>query len=244
LGWESRIVQQRKALLRELKTQPAFHLTTAKVFAEHVKNYPPGLARPALAQVRLTRRLLGDEAIQQVIYIRHVQGYSDEQLARLQKAFPEAETVESLPEPCHPGCFPRGTLVDTPDGALPIETLQAGDFVSAFDRAGQPLTAAIQSVFRVENLLWEVETHAGPLITTETQPLCLANFEVQSAGQLEPGQQLLRHHEGRLLAVKVVGVSRTGRFAPVYNLVLGDASFFVANGYLVRSKPPAAIATQ
>jgi hypothetical protein len=244
LGWESRVVQQRRALLSELKTKPAFQFMSAKTFQEITKLNPPWAPTPPVAKIPLTRRLLGDEAIQRVIYARFYQGYSDDDLARIQKVFPEAETLESLPEPCHPGCFPRGTLVDTPNGALPIETLQAGDVVCAFDKTGRPFTATIESVFRVENFLWEVQTRAGSLITTETQPVCLAGFEIQAAGLLTPGQQLLRRHESRLLSVEVLDVARTGRFAPVYNLVLGGSSFFVANGYLVRSKPPAAVATQ
>lgn len=244
LAWESRIVQQRRSLLQELKSKPAFQLMTAKTFQEITQFNPPGAPTPPVAKVPLTRRLLGDEAIQRVIYARFYQGYSDDDLARIQKIFPEAETIESLPEPCHPGCFPRGTLVETPEGPRSIETLQAGDFVSAFDKAGQPFIATIESVFRTDNYLWEVQTQRGALTTTETQPLCLADEEVRAAGRLIAGQQLLACDEGCLLPVEVLGVTRTGRLAQVYNLVLGDSSFFVANGYLVRSKPPSAFAAQ
>jgi hypothetical protein len=40
-------------------------------------------------------------------------------------------------------------------------------------------------------------------------------------------------------AVAVQSVSSTGRTEQVFNVVLGDSVIFIANGFLVRSKPPA-----
>ncbi|WP_198671173.1 Hint domain-containing protein [Oceanibium sediminis] len=37
-------------------------------------------------------------------------------------------------------CFTRGTMIDTPDGPKPAETLAAGDLVMTRDRGAQPLT--------------------------------------------------------------------------------------------------------
>ena len=44
--------------------------------------------------------------------------------------------VEERPIPCHPGCFPAGTLVLVPDGAKRIELVRAGDTVTTISPDG------------------------------------------------------------------------------------------------------------
>jgi len=158
--------------------------------------------------------------------------------------FPEAEVREVPLEPCHPGCFPRGTLVETPSGPRLIETLQAGDLVTAFLKSGERLDAPVQSVFVTDNRLWQVETDEATLITTETQPLCLATDRTRGAGELQPGDTILHYSGGEIRTVKVLAVTQTDRAEKVFNLILGDSELFIANGFLARSKPPAAVATR
>ena len=45
------------------------------------------------------------------------------------------------------GCFAAGTLVSTPHGDVPIEHLQVGDVVVAFDQYGDLQEAKITAVF-------------------------------------------------------------------------------------------------
>lgn len=237
LGWESSVVRRRQAVLRELQGNAAFQFTSA---ADWAKRYPPGAPVPEdLANVPLVRRCLGDVAIQEIWFTRHYQGFSEAELSRLTKTFPEAEQREILPEPCHPGCFPRGTLVETTQGPRSIESIQLGDSLTAFLPSGEPVIAAVQSIFITDNRLWKVETAAGGLLTTETQPLCLSTNEIRPAGKLVLGDQILHFHDGEILPVKILSVSPTGRTVKVFNLVLGDSELFVANGFLARSKPPA-----
>ncbi|MEM0988242.1 MAG: Hint domain-containing protein [Pseudomonadota bacterium] len=39
----------------------------------------------------------------------------------------------------NPVCFAEGTLIETPDGSVPVERLVAGDLISTADRAAQPV---------------------------------------------------------------------------------------------------------
>jgi hypothetical protein len=235
LGWESSVVRGRKALLEEIKDVPGFSITTAAAYAER---YPQGKSIPDLAKIPLVRRWLGDEAIQEIWSIRHYQGFSEELLARLTKAFPEAEFRESYPEPCHPGCFPRGTLVETPLGPRAIETIEADDELVAFLSGGEQIVGRVQSVFVTDNRLWKIATTGGTLLTTETQPLCLGSRQTRPAGELQPGDMILRWQNGGLCEEEVISVSSTNRIEKVFNLVLGDSELFVAGGYLASSKPP------
>jgi hypothetical protein len=237
LAWETSVVRHRKAVLDGLKTNGAIRFTTAKAWEER---YPGGspLGRPA--RISLVRQWLGDEAIQEIqyqswFYVEFVKV----DLAEVKRAFPEAELREGpLPEPCHPGCFPRGTLIETPAGPRPIESIQQGDSIAAFRASGEAFVATVQSVFITENRLWQIETEAGTLITTQTQPLCLATDRTAPAGALMPGDSVLYWVNGEIQPVKVRRVSATNGREKVFNVVLGDRELFIANGFLARSKPP------
>jgi len=237
LAWESSIVRQRRRAVTQLQANPAFQVMTAQTWAA---SFPAGNPPQPVATIPKVRLWLGDEAIQEIGYFRHMQGYSDVDVDRLVKLFPEAKVQETiLHVPCHPGCFPRGTLVDCAAGRRRIEAIQPGDPIVAVLASGEMVTAHVQSVFVTDNRLWRVRTAAGDLLTTETQPLLLATDRTVPAGELQPGDRILRRDADALLAVAVRSVSPTDRRERVFNLVLGDCEAFVANGFLARSKPPA-----
>lgn len=235
LGWEVSVVRQRRAVLKEAKANPAFQIVPAAAWRQR---YSPGTPPTRVASIPRWRTWLGDEAIQEIVYFQYAQGYSETQLTRLKTTFPEAEAHEIFPEPCHPGCFPLGTLVETPQGSRAIENIVAGDVVTIVLANGESATAQVQTVFVTENRLWQVETTQGTLITTQTQPLCIAADRTQQVGDLQPGDTLLRWQNGEVRTVTVLGVSATDQRAKVFNLILGDKQIFIANGYLARSKPP------
>jgi hypothetical protein len=243
LGWESSVVRARRALLKELNVNPAFTVTTA---AEWSRRYPTGFLGQPAKTVPFVRRRLGDEAIQEIGYYKHFPDAARIDLKRLARVFPEAALREDHPplNPCHPGCFPRGTLVDTPRGQRPIETIQAGERLTAILTGGETVEAAVTSVFVTTNRLWQIETEAGSLVTTEIQPLCLATDRALPAGQLQPGDTILHGVSGALRPVRVLSASRTDRIEQVFNLVLSDSEAFLANGFLARSKPPAEFAEE
>jgi hypothetical protein len=144
-----------------------------------------------------------------------------------------------LIEPCHPGCFPEGTAIHVPGGTKPIERVRAGDLVTTVGPDGARSTAKVASVFVSRNRLVEVRTAAGSLLTTETQPFCLADGGLRAAGELKPRVRICCWDGAKRREVAVLSVSATGRQQSVFNLILGDPAIFVANGFLVRSKLPA-----
>jgi hypothetical protein len=143
-------------------------------------------------------------------------------------------------EPCHPGCFPSGTLVVSPSGVREIQTVGKGETVTLIGADGRPTTGAVETVFQTCNKLIEVRTDAGTLTTTETQPLCVTAGGFKEAGQLKAGEQIWRWENGERKAATVTEVSGPVREAAVFNLVVGDGKVFVANGFLARGKPPTA----
>lgn len=243
LGWESNTVRQRRAILQGLRNRPSIQITTAK---QSVNNFPPGASAQPRASVSLIRSLLGDEAIYEIGYSTHFQPLSEAERNRLARIFPEARIheIQYDVEPCHPGCFPRGTLVDSPQGQRYIETIGPGDVLTTISTSGKAVTATVQSVFVTTSILWSIRTEAGSLLTTKIQPLCLADGKILAAGELQPGDLVLHRQGDEVRSVRVLEVSSTERTAQVFNVVLGDSEIFVAGGYLARSKPPLEIAAQ
>jgi hypothetical protein len=138
-------------------------------------------------------------------------------------------------QPCHPGCFPAGTIVETPSGARPIETIRVGDVVLNVTADGKTVPLKVASVFVGESRLVEVDTDKGKLITTGKQPLTLAGGRIKSSGELEVGDEIMRWRDQ---PAKVRGIHTLEKPDRVFNLVLEERGTFIANGYLVRSKPP------
>lgn len=145
---------------------------------------------------------------------------------------------EQLFPPCHPGCFPAGTMVETPDGVKKIESLGIGDVVLNVPTVGKPNPVKISSIFVGQSLIVEVDTEKDKLITTGKQPLSLASGGLRYASDLKVGDEVLTWKDGKPRRVKVRGVKPLDKPSQVYNLVLEVRGTFIANGYLVRSKPP------
>ncbi len=146
-------------------------------------------------------------------------------------------TREKLMEPCHPGCFPSGTLVVTPTGLREVQTIKTGDVVTLVGTDGTTTSGPVESVFQTCNKLIEVRTDAGTLTTTETQPLCLTAGGFREAGKLTAGDTIWRWENVGRKAVTVKDVTGPVREADVFNLVVGTDKVFVANGFLARGKP-------
>lgn len=140
--------------------------------------------------------------------------------------------------PCHPGCFPSGTLVSTPAGPREVQTVGKGEVVTIITADGTATTGTVEAVFETCNKLLDITTDAGTLRTTETQPLCLAAGGFVEAGKLKPGDQIWRWADDKRTAATVKEVKSVEGTAAVFNLVVGTDKVFVANGYLARGKPP------
>jgi hypothetical protein len=140
--------------------------------------------------------------------------------------------------PCHPGCFPAGTPVVTPKGPRPVERIRVGDEVTTVGEDGKAGVAKVQSVFVTTNKLLKVETAAGTLLTTPTQPLVRTDGTVVPTEELRAGDEIWRWEGGKRVAARVVKVGPSERVEKVFNLVLGGSEVFIAGGHLARSKSP------
>ena len=143
------------------------------------------------------------------------------------------------PPPCHPGCFPAGTAIRTPTGTTPIEKLGEGDLVTSVGADGKAASVKVTGVFRTRNRLLELRVEGDKLVTTETQPIALEAGGFRAAGELKKGDRIWRWVDGKRKAVVVTEVTAAVQEAPVFNLIVGEPTGFIAGGFVVRSKPPA-----
>jgi hypothetical protein len=237
LAWERSAVLHRQAVLKELRSNPNYQITSAEQWSRRSI-----ITNPAerMATVSPVRRWLGDQAIQEITYQPHLDSAAHE-VARVRLAFPEAtfHKEERLFEPCHPGCFPAGTMVQTLAGPRRIETIRVGDLITTIDPDGDATATQVQTIFVTDNQLWQIDTDDGLLITTKTQPLYVGAGENAQVGDLQAGDTIFRWQNGVAHPTTVRAVSSTDRVAKVYNLILGNSEVFVAGEFLARSKPPA-----
>src|SRR5690606_27673942 len=124
--------------------------------------------------------------------------------------------VELHAVPCHPGCFPRGTLVETPSGPRGVEAIAVGDTITVVDPTGSATTGEVESIFTTRNLLWRIDVEEESLYTTEVQPLCKVDGTIVPAGELLPGDRVLRYRDGELSQAKIVSVAPTLRNETVF----------------------------
>jgi predicted lipid-binding transport protein (Tim44 family) len=134
------------------------------------------------------------------------------------------------------GCFPAGTLVTTPGGDRPIETLAPGDLVVAIDDAGRAVQTRVQARYETVAARFTLTTDTGRLVTTAEHPLRGTDGQFREAASFRPGDLLSTWHRGRLHATAVRTVESASDLVTVYNLRVGEPHTFVADGYVVHNK--------
>jgi PKD repeat protein len=134
-----------------------------------------------------------------------------------------------------PVCFPAGTIVQTINGATPIEQIKAGDSVYSFD---ENMTRSISPV---------IGNYSG--FSTSRYQIVAGEFEVgvtsehpfrtpdgfKKAALLSVGDTIFAYKDGRIFEVQVTSVSQIFESEMVYNLILGGDHTFFANGFAVHN---------
>lgn len=123
------------------------------------------------------------------------------------------------------GCFPAGTMVATPDGEKPIETIKSGNIVISY--RGHTTVKALHEIGR--RALVKIVLPTRSVITTLTQTF-KAPDGIKTAKELKPGDRI--YTVGGYHAITSIG--KTGEMAEVYDLELANDGYFYANGILAE----------
>lgn len=131
------------------------------------------------------------------------------------------------------GCFAPGTLIATPAGPRPIETLTLDDTVLAPGADGRLVPAAITGVYLNFSPLLVLHTTQGDLRTTDEHPVLTTGGSFQPASALPLGDGLVR--AGGNPGV-IQSVTRPTEAGPVYTLQVAGPHTFIADGFVVHNK--------
>jgi hypothetical protein len=151
--------------------------------------------------------------------------------------------MESYPETLNPNCFIEGTQIAMLEGAQPIETIESGDSIWAYDleqatlvlrRVKQIIESSSTSIYSVETQSTRINgvTHEHPFYNTEVN-------DWVKMGDLEEGDTVLFRADNEVFVEKIARIELTElpQPIPVYNLsVAGTERNYFAEGILVHNK--------
>ena len=134
------------------------------------------------------------------------------------------------------GCFPAGTLVRTPGGQVPIETLSLGNPLLAMDPKRRIVETQVEELFLTRSPVLRIETERGFLRTTNEHPLRKADGDFAAAGELKPGDRVLAWVNGKLMPAAVLSASFEEKAQQVYNLRATWPHTFLAGDFVAHNK--------
>ena len=134
------------------------------------------------------------------------------------------------------GCFPIGTRIATPKGPVAIESLASGDEVLAVTGDGFTVRTTVKTVFVSKGTMVRIKTNGGTLVTTAEHPVSLKKGMFKQAGDLHPGDHILKWKNGRLTAKTVRKILFTEDEVLVFDLQVGEPHTYVAEDIVVHNK--------
>jgi hypothetical protein len=129
-------------------------------------------------------------------------------------------------------CFTAGTLIRTPHGDRPIETLRAGDKVWAHDLATghDALHLVTQTFARTTSTLYRLTIDGHRVTTTDEHPFMVANMGWILARDLQPGD-ILTTPQGTVTLDRI-DVEHTDHPTAVHNIhVENHHTYYVLAGH-------------
>ena len=139
------------------------------------------------------------------------------------------------PPPPPIGCFVAGTLVLTPGGSVPIESIKTGDQVKSWNTVtGRRVSSKVSKTFKHYNVetLWVVTT-SGSLITTAEHPFWNGKEWIPAAELVSGRSQVFGSDNRPQMVIMTMKASK----ADVYNLEVDGAEHnYFAGGILVHNK--------
>jgi hypothetical protein len=112
-----------------------------------------------------------------------------------------------------------------------------GDVVLAMDETGRITPQPVTTLFRHNDAaILEVETEAATLRTTREHPLWMGGDLYRDAGDLKPGDKIMRYVDGHVTATIVRSLHENKGRETVYNIEVDTIHTYVAGGFVVHNK--------
>jgi len=124
----------------------------------------------------------------------------------------------------HSVCFKEGTLVETEDGLKPIEEIEVGDKVLAYDEeTGEQAYKEVVRLFRNETNEWyHIYANGEEIICTGGHPFYVANLDkFIPARELKVGEKLLLS-SGVCVTIETIQIEQLSEPETTYNFEVAD----------------------
>ncbi len=135
-------------------------------------------------------------------------------------------------------CVASGTLISTPQGQIPIEQIQAGHEIFAYDSSSQQIVVANASYLASRNVDEVLEIHVGDRIlhATAEHPI-MTNKDWVQAEELTQGDELLcsAFTNNELTYAKITSIRYINRPTTVYNFHVPGPESYIANGIVTHN---------
>ena len=134
------------------------------------------------------------------------------------------------------GCLEKGTLISTPSGLKPIETLKINDTVLASGSAGV-VQAKVCGLIQVKpEFYYEIACGERKIRATTEHPVEVGAGEYKIASSLKVGDKV-RLSDGRKIGFgKIDSISRIPSSNPAFTLLVSPCATYIANGIVVHNK--------
>lgn len=238
---EGRMVRTRVRTIIRHEADEYILLKTDRATLQVTKEHPFYVGRGTFKTVEALKE--GDSvfawdgqwlAEQRIISLRRVEARV--QVFNLQTDHPNTFFAGRIAVHNKGGCFPTGTKIATPKGQVAIESLASGDQVLAVTGDGLTVQTTVKTIFVSKGTMVRIETSGGTLVTTAEHPVSLKEGMFKQAGDLHPGDRIVKWKNGRLIAKTVRKVLFTEDEGLVFDLQVGQPHTYVAEDIVVHNK--------
>ncbi|MFA6294345.1 MAG: Hint domain-containing protein, partial [Victivallales bacterium] len=134
------------------------------------------------------------------------------------------------------GCLEKGTLISTPSGLKPIETLKINDAVLASSGNGI-VQSKVSCVIQVKSgAFYEIGVAERKIRATAEHPFEVGAGEYKIASSLKVGDKVRLSDGRKIVIAKIDSIARTASSGPAYNLLVSPCDTYIANGFVVHNK--------
>ena len=131
------------------------------------------------------------------------------------------------------GCLEQGTPVDTPNGAIAVESLHVGDTVWGWANEHR-IKATVEALYIVHPAEFiEISADERTVRLTAEHPVETAPGTFVRADRLVAGQMTLFTSDASAM---IAAIRRVPAAVPAYNLLVSPGGVFFANGFAVHNK--------
>lgn len=134
------------------------------------------------------------------------------------------------------GCFPKGTMISTPEGLIDIANLIEGDFVVSFSGDS---SFNVNKIFKINKYakrrLWQLEFTDKSIVKTTLSHSFLKENKWTRAIFINIGDKVSFFENDKLVNKTVKKSYQLNEFQDVYNLYIENDYTFIANGVISHS---------